>query len=301
MSLHHRVLAGSYYPIKLAKDLGRRLGVVSPHALRVLLYHDIAPNDQARFSEQLRWLARNWTFVSPEHFATMLSGDEPVHGRNLLLTFDDGFASNRAVAEQVLNPLGIRALFFAVSDFVAMEDREEARHFIAQNIYPGSRTDDLPAHWLNMGWADLEALLGQGHCIGAHTRTHARLSKVEGRLGLEQEIIASADVLAHRLGVPIDHFAYTFGDLASFSDKAMAVARQRFRFVYSGLRGDNMGGVSSFAVRRDASALQDACFNYSVFSNNLLGVFLEGAADSHYAPLRNTLDGWARSVDDVSD
>lgn len=272
----------------------------SPHALRVLLYHDIAPNDQARFAAQLRWLARTWTFVSPERFAAMLSGDEPVHGRNLLLTFDDGFASNRVVAERVLNPLGIRALFFAVSNFVSLEDREEARHFIAQNIYPGSRPEDLPAHWLNMGWSDLAALLEQGHGVGAHTRTHARLSKVETSLNLEREIVSSADLLAQRLGVPIEHFAYTFGDLASFSDKAMAVAKRRFRFIYSGLRGDNADGASSFAIRRDASALQDSCYNYSVFSNPLLGAFLEGVADRHYAPFRKVLDGWAQPINEVS-
>ena len=33
----------------------------------------------------------------------------------------------RVVAEQILNPMGIRALFFVVSAFVALEDRNEAR------------------------------------------------------------------------------------------------------------------------------------------------------------------------------
>lgn len=285
ISLHHRVLAGSYHPVKLSRSIGRQLGLTSASRLRVLLYHDVAPQDQAHFGAQLRWLARSWRFVSAEQFEAMASGTEPIRGHNLLLTFDDGFASNRLVAEQVLSPLGIRALFFVVSDFVAVADRDEARHFIARQIYPGLRADELPAHWCNMGWTDLEALLEQGHSIGGHTCTHARLSQIDSEPDLEREIVASADTLAHRLGVPVEHFAYPFGDLASFSEKALAVARRRFRFIYSVLRGDNAAGVSAFALRRDAAAARDPL--------SLVGAFVEGAADCPYRRSRAQLSEWA--------
>lgn len=284
MSPHHHLLAGTYYPLAFAKAIGRPLGLASPDSLRVLLYHDVGPQEGAHFAAQLRWLARNWTFVTAERFAAMVSGVEPIRGRNLLLTFDDGFASNRMIAEQVLNPMGIRALFFVVSDFVALENREEARQFLARHIRPGCHVDEFPAHLWNMGWADLEALLEQGHCVGGHTRTHARLSQMSTERDLEREIIASADTLAHRLGVSIEHFAYTFGDLASFSDKALAVARRRFRFIYSGLRGDNARGVSPFALWRDAATAQD--------SMSLLGAYVEGAADFRYARARAQLARW---------
>ena len=98
------------------------------------------------------------------------------------------------------------------------------------------------------------------------------------------EIIASIDTLAQRLGVSIEHFAYTFGDLASFSDKAFAVARRRFRFIYSGLRGDNAGGVVPYALRRDAVTAQDP--------TALLGAFVEGAADFRYARAHDELRSW---------
>ncbi len=297
LSLHHRILAGTYYPLKWAKAIGRSLGLTIPHRLRVLLYHDIAPQDQARFAAQLRWLAGTWTFVSPEYFAAMVSGEEPIRGSNLLVTFDDGFASNRVVAEEVLNPMGIRALFFAVSDFVDLVDRDDARSFIARHIQPGSHAGELPAHWYNMGWADLEAILEQGHSVGSHTRTHARLSDVTAECDLDREIVGSADTLAQHVGAPIDHFAYTFGDLASFSFQALAVARRRFRFVYSGCRGDNAGGVSPLALRRDSVATQNALLDYSIFSNRLLGACLEGAADARYSTCRAQLDAWSLLVD----
>lgn len=292
MSAHHQALAAAYYPLRLAKAIGRSLGLSPRNQLRVLIYHDIAPAEQARFAAQLRWLARSWSFVSPDRFANMVAGDEPIRGRNLLLTFDDGFSSNRVVAEDVLDPLGIRALFFVVSDLVRIEDRNEARRFMAERLFPELHIEKLPAHWSNMGWRDLELLLEQGHCIGCHTASHARLSEIESHVQLEQEIVSSAQALEQRLGVPIEHFSYTFGDLDSFSESALAIARKRFRYVYSGLRGDNARGVSPFTLRRDSAAGQDPLFNYTTLSNSLLGSFLEGAADGHYARSRARLDAW---------
>lgn len=276
-------LAWSYAPLRLARAFMRPLGLSSSRRLRVLYYHDVAPEDRERFASQLRWLGRTWNFITPERFAAMVSGQEPIRGSHLLLTFDDGFASHRAVAEQVLNPMRIRALFFAMSDLVAIEDRMEARRFMAE-LYPAARTGALPEHWSNMGWADLEALLEQGHTVGAHTCTHPRLSRLESIEELEKEIVASGDALERRLGVPIEHFAWTYGDLASISQTALAVARRRYRFVHSGLRGDNAANVSPGALRRDAASAQDP--------RAVLGALLEGATDFRDARARAQLDAW---------
>lgn len=282
--LHHQIISGSYHLLAASKAIGRRLGLVSPASLRVLHYHDVAAHEQDRFAEQLRWLARSWRFVSPERFAALLSRAEPVQGRYLLLAFDDGYASNRRVAEEVLKPLGITALFFAVSDFVSIGDRDEARQFIAHHIQPGISAASLPPHLYNMGWADLEALLEQGHTVGCHTQTHPRLSEISAQGDLEREIIGSADTLARRLGVPIEHFAYTFGDIGSFSPQAFEIARRRFRYIYSGLRGDNAGGVSPLTLRRDAATPNDP--------RTLVGAYLAGAADFRYARARAEFGSW---------
>lgn len=260
----------------MGKSLGRSLGLSSRDRLRVLLYHDVAPELQARFEAQLRWLKKSWTFVSPERFAAMASGDEPIRGSNVLLTFDDGFASNRVVAEKILGPLEIQALFFVVSDFIDIADPAEARQFIVANIFPHTPAADVPQHLRNMQWTDLAALIQQGHTIGAHTRTHARLSELATDAALEDEIIASADTLEQHLGTGVDHFAYTFGDQRSFTDRTLAVAKRRFPFIYTGMRGDNAGGVSPLALRRDAVTAAD--------SPSLVGAFVEGMADFHYPP-----------------
>ena len=283
MALHHSLMAAAYRVYQPVRALGRTLGV-GTNALRVLTYHDVAPEQQAQFAAQLRWLAKSWQFVSAAEFAALISGAEPIRGRNLLVTFDDGYASQRRVAEEVLNPMRVPALFFVVPDFVSLTDRTVAREFIARNIYPLVGPDQIPHGWYNMSWSDLGALLAQGHTIGAHTRTHARLSQVSAEADLEQEIVGSADTLAQRLGVAIDHFAYTFGDLASFTPQALAIARRRFRFIYSGLRGDNAWHPAPHAVLREAIGPDD--------SLALVGAYVEGLADFQYARSRTRLASW---------
>lgn len=287
MSLKHRFLAAAYHPLRVRNKLLRRLGSGMPGRLRVLLYHDIAPQDEAHFATHLRWLSQSWRFVGPNRFVAMLSGEEPVVADSLLLSFDDGFASNRRIAEAVLNPMGINALFFIVSQFAALSNTEDCRAFIAQNIYPALRPEDVPDHWRNMTWDDLSFLLEAGHSLGAHTAHHARLSQVPAE-ALSAEIIECANMLEGKLAVKVEHFAYTFGNLASFSPAALAVARTRFKYIYTGLRGDNSRGVPPWAIRRDAMAATD--------SFSLVGALLEGGADRIYARSLAEYESWGQGA-----
>ena len=193
MRLLHHALAAAYPSLNLFRRFGHFTGFNRSKRLRVLLYHDIAPEEYEDFERQLGWLSRRWTFINPEQFTSFIKGEATIQNNSLLLTFDDGFASNLIVAEKILNPMGIQALFFVVSDFVTIEDYEEARQFIVRHIQPGTSMDKLPTHMCNMRWADLEVLLEQGHMIGAHTRSHVRLSEIRSLGGLADEIVSSAD------------------------------------------------------------------------------------------------------------
>ena len=143
MSFLHNALATTYPALYSYRKLINIAGFKKEARLRVLLYHDIASEDQVDFERQLNWLSQRWSFISPDHFTEVLNGEKTIQKDSLLLTFDDGFASNRNVVEEILNPMGIKALFFIISDFVNIEDYEEARRFIVKHIQPGKSLDDL--------------------------------------------------------------------------------------------------------------------------------------------------------------
>lgn len=283
MKIKNFILEKSYPLIRLKNNFNSSFNSNYCSPLRTLIYHDISPELHESFFEQIKWLQESWKFVSPHEFTNLISGEISIREPSLLLTFDDGFYSNRTVVEKILNPLGIKALFFIVSEFAELGSKDDWRGFVSKHIWPGLKESEVPDHWNNMSWRDLEFLLDSGHTIGAHTAHHARLSKVSG-LELEGEIVESADLIENKLGISLVHFAYTFGDLASFSPKALALARQRFQFIYTGLRGNNSLGVPSWAIRRDPVQVTDSLL--------LIGAYLEGGADFLYSRSLKTYESW---------
>ena len=102
------------------------------------------------------------------------------------------------------------------------------------------------------------------------------------------EIIDSGDEIERQIGVQVEHFAFTFGNLESFSPEALKVASQRYKYVYSGLRGGNDPGVSPFAIRREAIEPKDL----QGFGLGVLG----GVADFQYRRATKILDEWVREI-----
>jgi len=269
MSIKKKILALCYPILRLSNLILYFLGVKQKGRLRVLTYHEIHPSQAWQFERQLRWLSKSWEFVTPDVFLAMKNGDSPIDRDYLLLTFDDGFISNRQVADTILAEMGIYAVFFVVSEFVKVNDDLEMRKFVSEKIIPGMDPSLVLDCQGNMTWDDLAVLIKQGHSIGAYTANHSRLSKVDNQ-ELEAEIIASADEIEARLGVKVSHFAYTFGNLLSISPQPLEVAFQRFPYIYTGFRGDNCN-THNWALRRDAVNPPDSLF--------LIGAFLEGSVD----------------------
>lgn len=284
MQFHHRLLVTLYPLLRIKNAFLKKISVKSRNELRVLLYHDIPADRHIQFASQLRMLKRRWNFVTPREFEEMSSGRVPIKGPNLLLTFDDGFISNKEVAERILLPLGIKAIFFVVSDFISIQNPANARQYVSEHIYPGMIEEVVPLHWTNMNWDDLAGLIRQGHMIGAHTKTHRRISSITDKEQLNAEIRESANSIEERLGISVRHFAFPFGNIDSFSLSGFQMAKDRFDFVYSGLRGDNNTNSSAYAIRRDSVTPNDPDF--------LVSSFLEGGADFQYSKSRKMLDSW---------
>ena len=254
--------------------------------LRVLVYHDIPPNCTDIFTEQIRWLKSRWRFIDSETFYSIVTGNSPLTEDSLLLTFDDGFYSNYLVAESVLNPLNIKAIFFVVSGFIDTESALDSRNFIAKSIRSDMTPTTMPSHWRSMSWSDLRRLHASGHTIGAHTATHVRLSELTDNTSIIREIVSSADYIAQKVDSEVNNFAFTFGDFSSLSQNELTIARERFNLIFSSLRGDNATEFQPQMLCRDTISPLDSCW--------LIGSFLEGSADCLYTKSLDTCRSWLK-------
>ena len=188
------LLSGTAY--RLLQAAGRSSG------LRMLMYHrvtDAHPQERLcvrvqAFADQMRWLHdrgyRTLTFAQAVEVARR---KRPLSEKMVVLTFDDGYADNFQNAYPELKRYGFTGCFFVPSAFI--ESAGKAQHPPA----------DEP-----MGWDMLQALLHDGHEVGAHSVTHRKLTIIpDGEA--EWEVRASKEALEKGLGRKVECFCYPAG------------------------------------------------------------------------------------------
>jgi peptidoglycan/xylan/chitin deacetylase (PgdA/CDA1 family) len=125
--------------------------------------------------------------------------------RAVAITFDDAFRSVHEVAFPILSRHGFTATVFVPTAFL---DRD------LPMSWPGID------HWLGgphanelhpMSWEELRALASAGWEIGSHTRTHPRLTELDGA-ALTDELSGSRADCAREIGAPCRSLSYPFGD-----------------------------------------------------------------------------------------
>ena len=286
MNLRKLIIIGLYFPFYLFNIFLGLLGI-NKDCVRIILMHDIPLHRHKEFKSIITSISRRWTFISVNEFEDHFSGKKKLSGRNVLLTFDDGFHSNRVVADEILDPLGIKALFFIVGRFAEKRSQEDQQNFIINNLYPEWRGHDYPSNlkeMKNMDINDLKHLSGNGHSIGFHSTTHKNLATLESESDLKNEIVDGALILERKLGIKINHFSFGFGNIDFFSKKALEVANRHFSFIHTGMRGRNVTDTPLWALRRDTISLDD--------SNLQIASFLEGSADTRYTKDFKRYESW---------
>ncbi|MDB6066925.1 MAG: Polysaccharide deacetylase [Pedosphaera sp.] len=118
-------------------------------------------------------------------------------GKQIALTFDDGFSNVFHHAMEPLARHGFRAIEFLVADMIGRSNEWE--------VQQGEVRESL------MDAAQVKDWLAAGHEIGAHTLTHPFLTRVSLREARE-EIFAGKKKLEDLFGIPIRHFCYPYGD-----------------------------------------------------------------------------------------
>ena len=204
----------------------------------ILCYHKIEPvPPQARikglyltpdlFSRQVDELGRaGFAFAPP---ARPRTGELPT----VTVTFDDGFLSNLTEAVPRMASTGCRAINYLVADRIGQTSDWEATE--------GGEARPL------MNEGQVKEWLAAGHWIGAHTCTHPRLSRLS-REQAREEISASRKKLEDRFGIPIEHFAYPYGD---YSEATVEIVREAgFRTAVTMHRGINRPTDEALELKR---------------------------------------------------
>lgn len=208
--------------------------------IRVLAYHaieDVTDPVTRRycvlpeeFTAQIEGLvAAGYHFVTAQEFLTQLDSDQPPQRPSVLLTFDDGYLSQAAVAAPLLRRLGIPAVVFLVTAQIGGTNAWD----VARGAAP------LPL----LDLQSIRQLLSQGWAVGAHSRQHVHAATLDRR-GLHSEI-GGARLDLEAFGLPPSQlFAYPYGEHHVLARRAAKRAGYRAAFT-----------LDQGAIRRDDFAL----------------------------------------------
>jgi peptidoglycan/xylan/chitin deacetylase (PgdA/CDA1 family) len=169
----------------------------------ILTYHSISEGDSplkispALFAEQMEWLSANAKVVSLKELVTGMTAPKALPERSVALTFDDAYLDFYTAAAPVLRRLGLPATIFLPTGFCGGTS--------AWSGQPASTAREIL-----LNWQQVEALVQEGFCFGAHTVNHPDLTALPADQ-VEQEIVESKAQIVEHTGRVVDFFAYPFG------------------------------------------------------------------------------------------
>jgi peptidoglycan/xylan/chitin deacetylase (PgdA/CDA1 family) len=232
--------------------------------VRFLTFHEILDHQVEPFIKLLHFIRNNYSIITPADYQRAIYSRKPC----FIISFDDGFRSQLKITNEVLDPLGVKALFFVCPAFVRLK-RDETLGFIRNNF---GRKDiqELSPAYEPIDWEGLRDLSGNGHIIGCHTMNHARLSTLTSDVDLKAEIVNAGKEISDQLECEICWFAYPLGDVESISQRAMKIIGEKYIYCCSGLSGINTQSTKLLCISRQPLDL-DKPFNFSV--NVALGAF----------------------------
>ena len=199
--------------------------------LPILVYHIVRPSypsDSAAvrtlaltpqtFTAEMNWLKTSgYHVVRFSDLEAYVASSTPLPSKPIILSFDDGWGDQFKYAFPILEQYHYPVTFFVFTNAIN-------RHGF-------------------LTWRDLHALIAAGMTIGDHTRSHPYLARITSTSTLWSEIDGSKRLLEKKLGVPINEFAYPFGE---YNPTILSLVKKA---GYKSARGDYYSGPLQSAAR----------------------------------------------------
>lgn len=236
-------------------------------AVPVLMYHHVSPQpglvtvSPETFEEHMAYLARKkYRALAADEFLEFLQGQRTLDGRQVLITFDDGYLDNYVYAYPILKRYDLKATIFAITGLIGDGDARACLgaakvlpatpdHRACKAAIAEGRADEVM-----LRWSEIETMQASGALeIHSHTHTHQRWDQLHAdknqRLAaLEKDLTASQAALTTRLGKASQHLCWPWG---YFETEYQTIAAQLgFTAQYSTLRGVNTRGDDPQRIAR---------------------------------------------------
>jgi peptidoglycan/xylan/chitin deacetylase (PgdA/CDA1 family) len=215
----------------------------------VLCYHKLSRRfclegtwvTPGRFLDQIDYLeGKGYRFITEEEFLQALDRPAAENGKNLLLTFDDGYRELHDLYVKHLHRRSIHPLVFLITDYMGEEN--------TWDLSLGRRA------FRHLAWEEAADMAAGGASFGSHGATHIDLTRIpRGRC--EREITDSKAVIEEGIGRPVNSFSYPFGHYNSETKSLVRAAGYKTAFsLYPSHTNER---IDRYALRRNGVYIID--------------------------------------------
>jgi len=245
--------------------------------IRITFTHGVNESDIDNFTQLVQFLSKIRNIISPETFISNFCNGKIFDEKCLLMTFDDGLVSSYRAAKNVLEPLGIKAIFFIPTAVIKLNTDEEMRRFASENIHYNSKSiDDLiPEEYQFMNIDHIADLISSGHMICPHTHNHVFLSDITNKDAVFRELVQPKNYLEDLFNTKIRAFAFPVGTEKQVSRFAYGYVKQYYECCFTAINGINYHKTNPHFLYRDHLS-PEASISY-------IRMVMDGTYDLYYA------------------
>ena len=185
--------------------------ILAFHTLSKTYPHDGITMSPDLFRDIARMLRAQYFVISLTELLTRLRHRRPFTGREVVITFDDGYHDNYEFAVPTLLELELPACFYLTAGFIG------TRRQFPWDAVKGRTT-------MMMRWDDAREMHGLGFEIGCHTWSHPDLG-TEPITSVRRELHDARKRIEDELGARVAHFAYPFGGLRNIRPEWVEAVR----------------------------------------------------------------------------
>lgn len=219
------------------------------------MYHNINAN---KYSNDLELFKKHLIYIK-NNFNVVLPGDE-LSGKDICLTFDDGFYNFYEYVFPLLKSLNIKAILAVPTKFILdSTDLPKNGRLSVPHSETYSRIADAPF----CTFEELKEMSDSGYVkIASHSHSHVNLQECDN---LEQELDLSKKLLEEKLAFECDIFIFPFG---KYNDKVVSETKKRYKYLFRIGNGinKNFDGIKGLIYRINADNLKDEKSIFSFFS-----------------------------------
>lgn len=213
--------------------------------IHIINAHYVTPNrteenDIKIFENFLKIITKNASLITLQEATKLILDNEiPTNRVFIALTFDDGFEECYSVIAPLLEQYGTRGAFFINANYIGSNVEYQKEFNDRIKVYTKSP----------MSWSQVSDLHQRGHLIGSHNLDHTNMSELDSD-ELDFQLKKNKEILESKLNYKCEYFAWTYGQLQHFSEKALMTSLNYHKYIFSGTNYHKYFSMNSRVINR---------------------------------------------------